>query len=563
MPPPKTVVIVGGSLAGLMHGLCLKRHGSHVIILEQDPGRVRSSHHAGIAFGPAVEEVLRKYDATGVQNCTPLVSTRIAWRKRPSFKEIRAVRHLTSWGLIYRILRANFDGLASAAVPRPPLPREGDGEAEYRPGHRVTGINYDRARGLVTVRFVGLDGAEGSLTADLVIGADGMHSTVRHLIGAPVVKEYSGYVAWRGTVAEGDLPPDVAEYFASRTCINLLGDTYIVSYAVPPESGSFAPGSRLINWVWYYNLPEGSDALAEVLTDTEGRLHTNTVPAGRVRPDVWRKHLAATLPAMAAPYAALLSATACPGSGSGSGDGGDSTTTTAAATKGGSSSSSGSAGVFVTRINDALSDQAAFFDGHVVLVGDALAGFRPHFAVAAEQAARHCLALARAWEQRRGGPGPVQQWAAEAVAYGRRTWLLSRLLGHFGLGRWSELGWTLVLYVACLARLALGRGPKGHDDGTAKERPLRLFNDVYSSRLENAASRYAPRAPFPRLPVELRLQIHLALDNEYPTHFLRGRGSPLTPQTLHPTAAESFADILRTSLRSVLCLVGFRYNTRG
>ncbi|GAB1314584.1 hypothetical protein MFIFM68171_04794 [Madurella fahalii] len=41
-----------------MHGLYLKRHGSDVVILDQDPSDVRSSHHAGITFGPAVEELL-------------------------------------------------------------------------------------------------------------------------------------------------------------------------------------------------------------------------------------------------------------------------------------------------------------------------------------------------------------------------------------------------------------------------------------------------------------------------------------------------------------------------
>ncbi|KAL2141945.1 hypothetical protein VTI28DRAFT_1780 [Corynascus sepedonium] len=449
MPPPKTVVIVGGSLAGLLHGLYLKRHGSHVIVLEQDPGAVRSSHQAGIAFGPAVEELLRKYDATGIQSCSPSVSTRIAFRKRQNFKELSVVRNLTSWGLLYRILRANFDGLASEAVPDPPPPREGDGRAEYRPGQRVTTIEYDKGTAAVVVRFVGQDGTEGSLTADLVIGADGLHSTVRSLVGVPEVKEYSGYVAWRGTVAEKDLAPDVAEYFSSRTCVNVLRNFYIVCYAVPPESGSFTPGSREINWVWYYNLPEGGPALTDVLTDVAGRTHTNTVPAGRVRPDVWRTHLAAALPAMAAPFAALLSATQVADKATGDGSTGDSTN---------------GAGPFVTKVNDALSETAVFCDGRVILVGDALAAFRPHLAVATEQAARHCLGLAKVWESgsEEEVAAALQRWATETVAHGKRTWLASRLLGAFGQGRWSEFWRTLWTYVTFLVKLKLGRGPKGY-----------------------------------------------------------------------------------------------------
>lgn len=187
---------------------------------------MRSSHQAGIGFGPSVEEILRKYDETGVQSSTPSVTARIAYRKRANFRELKVVRHLTSWGLLYRILRANFDGLASEAVPNPPPARDGDGKAEYRAGQRVTTLRYEN--GVVTVGFVGKDGVSGSLTADLVIGADGMHSTVRDLVQAPTVKEYSGYIAWRGTVCESELPPRTIDYFSNRTSSNLLSRSYII-----------------------------------------------------------------------------------------------------------------------------------------------------------------------------------------------------------------------------------------------------------------------------------------------------------------------------------------------
>lgn len=222
---------------------------------------------------------------------------------------------------------------------------------------------------------------------------------------------------------------------------------------MPAESGSFEPGSRLINFVWYYNLPEGSDALTEVLTDIEGRFHANTVPAGRVHPDVWRKHLAAKLPAMAAPYATLLSTAAVAPTGSDNGGKGS------------------SAGIFVTKVNDVLNEKAAFFDGHLVLVGDALAAFRPHLALATEQAARHCLDLARVWEQqgeeqeddgKHTTKAAVHQWATEAVTYGKRNWLLNRLLGLFGTGRRWEFCWTLCRYFAFLTRFKLGMGPRGY-----------------------------------------------------------------------------------------------------
>ena len=206
---------------------------------------------------------------------------------------------------------------------------------------------------------------------------------------------------------------------------NPASNTSPKSYAIPPDSGSFTPGTRLINWVWYCNLPSPSAALTEVLTDTTGRTHSNTVPSGLVRPEVWRKHLATALPTMAAPFATLLSATRQP---------------------------------FVTKVNDALCETAAFCDGRVVLVGDALAAFRPHLAVATEQAARHCLGLARVW----AGEMTVEQWAREATGYGKRMWLASRVLGLFCMGSWGQLLGVMWVYVVFLVKLKMGKGPRGY-----------------------------------------------------------------------------------------------------
>jgi len=201
------------------------------VILEQDSTTFRSGHNAGIAFGPSVQELMRQYDDTGVQGCTPERATGFAWRRNPKLRMLKILRHYTSWGLLYRILRANFDGLTSDAVPAAPQPREGDGTAEYRCGKRVTRIDYDESKGVVTVGFVGqVDGkdVEESITADFVIGADGGNSTMRALMGLPATKEYSGYVAWRGTVPETELPEETVKYLENQTTINLLKRNYAV-----------------------------------------------------------------------------------------------------------------------------------------------------------------------------------------------------------------------------------------------------------------------------------------------------------------------------------------------
>jgi 2-polyprenyl-6-methoxyphenol hydroxylase-like FAD-dependent oxidoreductase len=120
--------------------------------------------------------------------------------------------------------------------------------------------------------------------------------------------------------------------------------------------------------------------MAEILTDIHNRLHGNTMPAGLVRPEIWKRQVANTLPHMAGPLAELISATH-------------------------------QTAVFVTKVHDALCQAPVLCDGKVILVGDALAAFRPHFALTTEQAARHCLALAKVQE----GEKSLDQWARGGV----------------------------------------------------------------------------------------------------------------------------------------------------
>lgn len=65
----------------------------------------------------------------------------------------------------------------------------------------------------------------------------------------------------------------------------------------------------------------------------------------------------------------------------------------------------------------------------------------------------------------------------------------------------------------------------------------------------------------------LRRATHLALDQGYPYKLFEwATDMPrvhLTPETLHPAAASSFAVILRYRLRSLFFVIGFRCPTRG
>ncbi len=262
-----------------MHGLQLKRQGSNVIILEQDPYSDRRSHQAGIGLGASVVEFLAKYDATGLPNAVPARFTAFATRSWPWVLNFVSPRQMSSWGLLYRVLRANFDAQASPAIPVPPAPREGDGHGEYRRGKRVTGLQYDEQAGTVKVRFLDVTSKEeGSIDADMVIGADGVHSTVRELVQVPSEKEYAGYVAWRGTVPGAILSKETVQYFSNRVVASIMKRSYIIVYVC--HLSSFQPPfwGLLTRTAISYQTTMVASALANVYLTGYGTTISTTAP---------------------------------------------------------------------------------------------------------------------------------------------------------------------------------------------------------------------------------------------------------------------------------------------
>lgn len=200
-----------------------------MIVLEQDPCKERHSHESGVNIGPSVVALLEKYDATGRPAAIPSEFLSAAWRKHVRVINWPWHHEMSNWGCLYNVLRANFDGMVSSMVPNAPEPRDGDGRVEYRSGQRVTGIFDDAEKRRVTVEFMDVTtGSEGQLTADLVMGADGLHSTVRNLMGAEERRDYAGYIAWRGTVPERLLSKDTVEFFSNRLNFCLLRGTYFI-----------------------------------------------------------------------------------------------------------------------------------------------------------------------------------------------------------------------------------------------------------------------------------------------------------------------------------------------
>ncbi|UJR17254.1 hypothetical protein I4U23_004149 [Adineta vaga] len=346
------IIIVGGSLAGLLVGLALKRHGHHVHILERNSLPLFQGNGAGIFAGDETRQYMEKFDKCGRNLVIPTMFRHHLDINGNEIYRENGTHYATSWDLLYHILRANFDGIESEYCK---LPDQIGAMTHYDYDANVTDMKVDNNG--VTI-FYEQKNEKKSIQGNILIAADGASSFIRTIVNPNVKREYVGYVVWRGTVPESDISESIA--LALIGCITFFHAPGIqfASYTIPGKNGTLDRRDRLINWVWYYNYEDPS----EILTDCNGRKHRWTVPRDKIQPKIWESLKQYANDHLPPQFIELVNLTRSP---------------------------------FVQAISDVLSSQATYYDGRVVFVGDALAGFRPHTAGATSQAAFHALKL---WE---------------------------------------------------------------------------------------------------------------------------------------------------------------------
>ncbi|KAI1264006.1 hypothetical protein F5Y18DRAFT_93357 [Xylariaceae sp. FL1019] len=354
------VVIVGGSLAGLMCGIALKHAGHSVQIFERE-GNVRQSHMAGVCLGGDAQDFLSLHDRLHQRfaHRSNRLQTLNAGQALKVF--INIIRDITNWDVYYFRLRACFDGYTSIIYPSSPPNEDGDGRAVYHHEHEVTHLSRDDSEpdGAMLVQVIEAESKRSlQVRADLVIGADGPNSFVRSTYVPHSQRQYVGYIAWRGTVLEAEVSEATREIFHRSVTLQLMNLQHCIMYTIPGPDGSLKPGERAFNFLWYTN--ESQEALDEIMIDSiTGERHHNIVPAGHVRQDIWSRRVeeARKIP-LTAPFLEIMTKIERP---------------------------------FIQRITEFCTPQAAFEDGRVLLVGDALSLFRPHTALSGTQAAFHAL----------------------------------------------------------------------------------------------------------------------------------------------------------------------------
>lgn len=191
----RRIAIAGAGLGGLYAAASLARRNFSVVVCERSP--VLGEAGAGIQVSPNGARLLRRIDALAAVEATAF---------QPEAAEMRlgvsgaTVLHLplgasaeARWGAPYlQVHRADLLAAIEASA------REAG--VEIRLGCAVTGIEQ-RPSGAALLLD---DGSE--IEADVVLGADGLHSAVRALTFGPDAARFTGQVAWRGTVPTAALP---------------------------------------------------------------------------------------------------------------------------------------------------------------------------------------------------------------------------------------------------------------------------------------------------------------------------------------------------------------------
>lgn len=263
---PRRVLIVGGSLGGLIAGNLFHRSGWDVHIFERTDG-VLEGRGAGITILPGLVDAFRAagVDEPEEEYGVTLPARIVLDRAGNILVERTFSQAMTSWRRLFEMLKAVF-------------PAE-----RYHSGVTLERIEQDDAG--VTAHFSGGERLDG----DLLVGADGLRSTVRGQVLPEAKPFYPGYVAWRCLTDETALSERTHALLFNRYALCAAPGEQGIGYPVPGPDHSVEPGRKQYNVVWYHPVRE-ADELPRMLTDDSGRYHANGIPpallSARVRDEM-------------------------------------------------------------------------------------------------------------------------------------------------------------------------------------------------------------------------------------------------------------------------------------
>src|SRR3954470_9341305 len=253
----KRAVVIGGSMSGLFAGLQLRARGFAVDIYERVDSEL-SGRGAGIVAQPNVPRAMRALGIDTADLGVEMTTRKILDAGGRTVAELDCPQTLTAWERLYRILRDAFPA------------------QHYHRGVGLKGFEQTAAAVLAHLS----DGR--SVEADLLVGADGIRSTVRQQLLPDLNPLYAGYVAWRSLLPEQAIPPAIhRELFEHMTFCLPPGEQFL-GYPVAGPDNDLRPGHRRYNVVWYRPADERTE-LQRLLTDERGITHSISIPPPLIR----------------------------------------------------------------------------------------------------------------------------------------------------------------------------------------------------------------------------------------------------------------------------------------
>ncbi len=117
---------------------------------------------------------------------------------------------------------------------------------------------------------------------DLLVGADGIRSSVRAQMQPSIAPLYAGYVAWRALLNEGDIPRDLHGNLFGGMSFGLPPGEQFLGYPVAGPDNDLRPGHRRYNVIWYRPADEEAK-LPWLLTDENGTTHALSISPQLIR----------------------------------------------------------------------------------------------------------------------------------------------------------------------------------------------------------------------------------------------------------------------------------------
>ena len=245
-------------MSGLLAGLLLRRAGWDVDVLERVETEL-AGRGAGIVAQPDLIETLRGLGIDTADMGVEIHTRKILDQSGRVTCELACPQVLTAWERVYRLLRDAFPA------------------HHYHRGRGVTRFEQSK-HGVVAFTD------KGEIECELLVGADGLRSTIRQQCVPDLAPLYTGYVAWRALIPEAAFPPAIHdELFGCMTFCLPPGEQFL-GYPVAGPHNDLASGCRRYNVVWYRPAEERSE-LQHLLTDESGTIHPVSIPPPLIRRD--------------------------------------------------------------------------------------------------------------------------------------------------------------------------------------------------------------------------------------------------------------------------------------